>query len=266
MAQACSRASARRSTGGGRRCLRNRDSSSSYCPRRLRYGTAPRAGGLGTAQCCWNGIPSCASASCHRCGRSAAAGHRQSVAAPEKLVNKATRSHFSVQALCFRAFVRARPHRTSTSSGSAAEAARCREHFGMEPGQLPVSDVPLFAGDHRPRKSWACCSGAAYRFDPRPMGWRPCTICSSGNWGGTAFYRHRSTGFEYVDLTRRDDVLPRLQQESRGGRCHRSWLHRRGHSAVRADRTGGRRIQPDRHIPAQLVAFRHHRQRPHPAR
>lgn len=36
-----------------------------------------------------------------------------------------------------------------------------------------------------------------------------------GDWGGTAFYRHRATGFERVDEARRVPYFERLQQESR---------------------------------------------------
>ncbi|RZA12645.1 MAG: hypothetical protein EOP93_21580 [Lysobacteraceae bacterium] len=37
-----------------------------------------------------------------------------------------------------------------------------------------------------------------------------------GEWGGTAFYRHRATGFEVVDASRRDSYYARLAEESRG--------------------------------------------------
>ena len=36
-----------------------------------------------------------------------------------------------------------------------------------------------------------------------------------GQWGGTAFYRHRSSGFESIDLSRRDPYFRTLEQESR---------------------------------------------------
>ena len=35
-------------------------------------------------------------------------------------------------------------------------------------------------------------------------------------WGGTAFYRHRSTGYEYVDEARELPYFTRLQEESGG--------------------------------------------------
>ena len=35
-------------------------------------------------------------------------------------------------------------------------------------------------------------------------------------WGGTAFYRHRGTGYEYVDEGRELAYFTRLQQESQG--------------------------------------------------
>lgn len=36
-----------------------------------------------------------------------------------------------------------------------------------------------------------------------------------GNLGGTAFYRHRKTGFEYVDESRRDVYFKTLEEESK---------------------------------------------------
>src|SRR5690606_24545477 len=35
-----------------------------------------------------------------------------------------------------------------------------------------------------------------------------------GDWGGTAFYRHRATGFEYVDASRHSTYFQTLQEES----------------------------------------------------
>jgi hypothetical protein len=38
-----------------------------------------------------------------------------------------------------------------------------------------------------------------------------------GEWGGTAFYRHRSSGFECIYPSRRDSYYRSLVQEIRGG-------------------------------------------------
>lgn len=37
-----------------------------------------------------------------------------------------------------------------------------------------------------------------------------------GHWGGTAFYRHRNTGFEYVDTERRQPYFRQLEAECSG--------------------------------------------------
>ncbi|MDH5822365.1 DUF6445 family protein [Luteimonas sp. RD2P54] len=37
-----------------------------------------------------------------------------------------------------------------------------------------------------------------------------------GDWGGTAFYRHRRTGFESIDEARREEYFHCLEDESRG--------------------------------------------------
>ncbi|MDO1528390.1 DUF6445 family protein [Fulvimonas sp. R45] len=38
-----------------------------------------------------------------------------------------------------------------------------------------------------------------------------------GDWGGTAFYRHRGTGFESIDPSRRETYFRRLEAEGQGG-------------------------------------------------
>lgn len=38
----------------------------------------------------------------------------------------------------------------------------------------------------------------------------------TGGWGGTAFYRHRGTGYEYVDEARELPYFARLHEESQG--------------------------------------------------
>lgn len=37
-----------------------------------------------------------------------------------------------------------------------------------------------------------------------------------GDWGGTAFYRHRKTGHEFIDSTRRESYFRCLEEQSRG--------------------------------------------------
>ncbi|WP_438862326.1 DUF6445 family protein [Neptunicella sp.] len=37
-----------------------------------------------------------------------------------------------------------------------------------------------------------------------------------GNWGGTSFYRHRKTGYEYIDESRRINYFRSLEQENDG--------------------------------------------------
>ena len=91
-------------------------------------------------------------------------------------------------------------------------------------------------------------------------GWRASTTCSTANLGGTAFYRHRSTGFEVHRRGRASArTSPALERGDSRARGPAAGIHQRRHRPVRADRRAGRRFQPHARLPAQLAAFGMHR-------
>ena len=62
--------------------------------------------------------------------------------------------------------------------------------------------------------------------------------------GGTAFYRHRKTGFEYVDQDRKPEYLRCLEEEKLGPRQPAGRIHQRRYTALRADGQSAGRFQP----------------------
>ncbi len=136
------------------------------------------------------------------------------VAAPEKLVNKATRSHFSAQGAYFPG-VRTRAPASYEYFLDALLRPLVREHFGMEPGrfQFPMCHYSLVT---TPPERLAFLQRVPHIDSVAGNGLATVHYLFRGDWGGTAFYRHRSTGYEYVDEARREAYFARLEQESHG--------------------------------------------------
>ncbi|WP_454832089.1 DUF6445 family protein [Pseudoxanthomonas wuyuanensis] len=134
------------------------------------------------------------------------------VAAPEKLVNKATRSHFSVQGAYFPG-IRARAPASYEYFLEALLRPLIREHFGMEPGrfQFPMCHYSLVT--QAPEKL-LFLQRVPHIDSVAGNGLATVHYLFRGDWGGTAFYRHRSTGYEYINEARQDAYYRRLQQES----------------------------------------------------
>jgi hypothetical protein len=136
------------------------------------------------------------------------------VAAPEKLVNKATRNRFSVQGAYFPG-IRTRAPASYEHFLEALLRPMAREHFGMEPGrfQFPMCHYSLVT--QAPEKL-LFLQRVPHIDSVAGNGLATVHYLFRGDWGGTAFYRHRSTGYEYIDEARQDAYYRRLQQESQG--------------------------------------------------
>jgi len=136
------------------------------------------------------------------------------VAAPEKLVNKAARSHFSAQGAYFPG-IRTRAPASYEYFLEALLRPLVREHFGMEPGRLqfPMCHYSLVT---TPTQKLDFLQRIPHIDSTAANGLATVHYLFRGDWGGTAFYRHRSTGYECIDEARRDIYYQRLQQESQG--------------------------------------------------
>ena len=140
----------------------------------------------------------------------------QLVADPDRLVRKAARSQFSPQGALF--------------PGIRVRAPLSYEAF-LEGMVRPLLDE-VFGLPPQARLSFPMCHYSLVTQSPEKLaflqriphidsatgrGLATVHYLFHGDWGGTAFYRHRSTGYEYVDEGRELAYFTRLEQESHGG-------------------------------------------------
>ena len=136
----------------------------------------------------------------------------QAVADPDRLVRKAARGHFTPQGAMF--------------PGLRIRAPLSYEVF-LERLLRPLLE-PHFGMPARSRLAFPMChyslvTTAPERLDPlqrvphvdsvQSNGLATVHYLFRGDWGGTAFYRHRGTGFEVVDDSRGEAYFARLQDE-----------------------------------------------------
>lgn len=136
------------------------------------------------------------------------------VADPDRLVYKAGRSEFSPQGEYFPG-VRARAPAAYDRFLAELLAPLLREHFGMQPARFafPMCHYSLVT---TPAEGLAFLQRVPHIDSVEANGLATVHYLFHGEWGGTAFYRHRATGFEVVDVSRRDTYFARLAEESRG--------------------------------------------------
>jgi len=135
------------------------------------------------------------------------------VADPDKLVRKAARSHFAPQGTMFPG-IRAR-------APLAYEVLLERllrpllPDLGLRPGRFsfPLCHYSLVV--QRP-ETLSFLQRIPHIDSTTAQGLATVHYLFRGQWGGTAFYRHRATGFETVDESRRIAYFERLQAESEG--------------------------------------------------
>ena len=136
------------------------------------------------------------------------------VSDPDRLVRKAARSHFVGQ--------------TSMFPGTRARAPLSYEHFlqetlnpllsecfAMEPGRF-VFPMCHFSLVTLPPQKLSFLQRVPHIDSVRADGLVTVHYLFRGDWGGTAFYRHRHSDFEYIDERRKDSYFRCLEQESRG--------------------------------------------------
>lgn len=135
------------------------------------------------------------------------------VADPEKLVNKAVRSHFSVQGAYFPG-LRARAPASYDYFLEGLLKPLLREHFGMTPGRLafPMCHYSLVT---TPPQKLNFLQRIPHFDSNADNGIATVHYLFRNNWGGTAFYRHRQTGFEIINEARAPAYFECLQRESR---------------------------------------------------
>jgi len=87
------------------------------------------------------------------------------------------------------------------------------EHFGMQPGRFKFSmcHYSLIA---TPPDQLRFLQRVPHIDSVGSDGLATVHYLFRGDWGGTAFYRHRATGFEYIDKQRRETYFQQLETES----------------------------------------------------
>ncbi|MDG2523969.1 DUF6445 family protein [Stenotrophomonas sp. HITSZ_GD] len=138
----------------------------------------------------------------------------QLVADPERLVRKAARHDFQPQGAMFPG-IRARAPLGYEHFLESALKPYLSEYFGLPAGRFvfPMCHYSLVT---TPPGQLAFLQRVPHIDSVRGDGLATVHYLFHGDWGGTAFYRHRHTGYEYIDEARRDAYFRRLEQESQG--------------------------------------------------
>jgi len=138
----------------------------------------------------------------------------QLVADPERLVRKAARHDFQPQGAMFPG-IRARAPLGYEQFLDNALRPYLTEYFGLPQGRFvfPMCHYSLVT---TPPGQLAFLQRVPHIDSVRGDGLATVHYLFHGDWGGTAFYRHRHTGYEYIDESRRDTYFRRLEQESQG--------------------------------------------------
>jgi hypothetical protein len=135
----------------------------------------------------------------------------QFVADPEHLLRKASRSHFAPVGKMFPG-IRARAPANYEKLLEEVLQPRMQENFGIAPGSIsfPLCHYSLVA--NRP-ESLVFLQRIPHIDSVAANGLATVHYLFRGDWGGTAFYRHRNTGFEYIDESRVDEYSRALKRE-----------------------------------------------------
>lgn len=139
----------------------------------------------------------------------------QLVADPERLVRKAARAQFAPQGAMFPG-IRVRAPLSYEAFLERLLRPLLGEVFGLPPQarlSFPMCHYSLVT---QPPEKLAFLQRIPHIDSATGRGLATVHYLFHGGWGGTAFYRHRSTGYEYVDEQRELPYFTRLEQESRG--------------------------------------------------
>lgn len=136
------------------------------------------------------------------------------VSDPDRLVRKAARNHFVGQASMFPG-IRAQAPLSYQRFLETTLNPLLKECFDLQPGRF-VFPMCHFSLVTLPPEKLLFLQRVPHVDSLRGEGLATVHYLFRTDWGGTAFYRHRSTGFEYVDEQRREEYFGSLQEESRG--------------------------------------------------
>lgn len=132
----------------------------------------------------------------------------------ERLVHRATRRSFDAKGAYFPG-IRARAPAMYERFLESVLNPLLTEHFGIRPGRFtfPMCHYSLVA---TPPQDLQFLQRVPHIDSVDGDGLATVHYLFHGDWGGTAFYRHRETGFEYIDKPRQDAYFRQLETESQG--------------------------------------------------
>lgn len=134
------------------------------------------------------------------------------VSDPGRLIRKATSSHYLGQTSMFPG-IRARAPLSYQHFLERLLQPLLHECFGMQPGRFayPMCHYSLVT---LPPAQLAFLQRVPHVDSVGGDGLATVHYLFHGDWGGTAFYRHRRTGFECIDEGRREEYFRCLEGES----------------------------------------------------
>lgn len=138
----------------------------------------------------------------------------QAVADPDRLVRKAARGHFKPQGAMFPG-VRIRAPLFYETFLEQLLRPLLAEHFGLPANGRFAFPMCHYSLVTTPPGRLVFLQRVPHIDSVQDNGLATVHYLFRGDWGGTAFYRHRSTGFESVDESRRTTYFETLQEESR---------------------------------------------------
>lgn len=139
------------------------------------------------------------------------------VADPERLIHRATRRSFDVRGENFPG-IRTRAPAMYEHFLESVLKPLLPEHFGIRPNRFafPMCHYSLVV---TPPEKLRFLQRVPHIDSVDGDGLASVHYLFHDDWGGTAFYRHRDTGFEYVDKARRETYFRRLETESHGSQA-----------------------------------------------
>lgn len=145
------------------------------------------------------------------------------VAEPEWLLRKAATNAFAPQGAMFPG-VRAKAPMAYQMFLEDFIRPLLREHFDMQPGRFafPMCHYSLVT---TPPQQLKFLQRVPHIDSVADNGLASVHYLFHGDWGGTAFYRHRRTGFEIINPARRDEYFAALAGESRDGDAPEGYIN-----------------------------------------
>jgi len=136
------------------------------------------------------------------------------VADPERLVRKAARRPFDSRSNYFPGPRTQAPAMYAPFLESVLNPLLL-EHFGIQPGRFKFS-MCHYSLVATPPQELKFLQRVPHIDSTGGDGLATVHYLFHGHWGGTAFYRHRKTGFESVNKERQENYFRQLEAESQG--------------------------------------------------